>query len=158
MTVSLASITFDSPNPEPLARWWAERFDAEIIANMDGYFLLVAGGSLPAQLAFQKVEDPTPGKNKVHVDLHTDDDLDAEVDRWVEAGATSWGGATPATSSGSPSPTRTGTSSASPADRTRDRWSLQTIRRLSSTGTCKAPVTRSCGSSTVSRNTTSADR
>jgi len=91
MTVSLASITFDSTDPEPLARWWADRFGAEIIANMDGFFLLVAGGSLPAQLAFQKVEDPTPGKNKIHVDLHTADDLDAEVDRWVEAGATSLG-------------------------------------------------------------------
>jgi hypothetical protein len=91
MTVSIASITFDSDNPEPLARWWAERFGAEIIANMDGFFLLVAGGSLPTQLAFQKVEDPTPGKNKVHLDVRTDGDLDAEVARWVEAGATSLG-------------------------------------------------------------------
>ena len=29
MTVSIASITFDSTDPEPLARWWAERFDAD---------------------------------------------------------------------------------------------------------------------------------
>jgi Glyoxalase-like domain len=69
---SIASITFDSTDPEPLARWWAERFGAEIIANMDGFFLLVAGGSLPTQLAFQRVDDPTPGKNKVHLDVHTD--------------------------------------------------------------------------------------
>jgi len=27
-------------------------------ANMDGFFLIVAGGTLPTQLAFQKVEDP----------------------------------------------------------------------------------------------------
>jgi hypothetical protein len=91
MTVSIASITFDSADPEPLARWWAERFDAEITANMDGFFLIVAGGSLPTQLAFQRVEDPTPGKNKVHLDVHTDGDLDAEVARWVDAGATSLG-------------------------------------------------------------------
>jgi hypothetical protein len=64
MTASIASITFDSTDPEPLARWWAERFGAEIIANMDGFFVLVAGGTLPAQLAFQKVDDPTPGKNR----------------------------------------------------------------------------------------------
>jgi hypothetical protein len=88
MTVSIASITFDSAEPEPLARWWAERFGAEITANMGGFFLIVAGGSLPTQLAFQKVGDPTPGKNKVHLDVHTDGDLDAEVARWVEAGAT----------------------------------------------------------------------
>ena len=55
MTVSIASITFDSTDPEPLAQWWAQRFDAEIVANMDGFFLIVAGGSLPTQLAFQKV-------------------------------------------------------------------------------------------------------
>lgn len=91
MAVRIASITFDSANPEPLAQWWADRFGAEIIANMDGFFLLVAGGTLPTQLAFQKVEDPTPGKNKVHLDIHTDDDLDDEVARWVAAGASSLG-------------------------------------------------------------------
>jgi hypothetical protein len=91
MTVGIASITFDSTDPERLASWWAERFDAEITANMDGYFVVVAGGSLPTQLAFQRVEDPTPGKNKVHLDVRTDDDLDAEVARWTDAGATSLG-------------------------------------------------------------------
>jgi Glyoxalase-like domain len=87
MAVSIASITFDSADPEPLARWWAERFDATITANMDGFFVIVAGGSLPTQLAFQRVEDPTPGKNKLHLDIQTDGDLDAEVARWTEAGA-----------------------------------------------------------------------
>ncbi len=38
-------------------------------------------------LAFKKVEDPTPGKNKVALDL-TSTDVDAEVDRLVAAGAT----------------------------------------------------------------------
>ena len=91
MTLSIASITFDSTDPEPLASWWAERFDAAITANMDGFFVIVAGGSLPTQLAFQRVDDPTPGKNKVHLDIHTDGELDAEVARWIEAGATSLG-------------------------------------------------------------------
>jgi hypothetical protein len=60
---------------------------------MDGFFLLVAGGTLPAgmNLAFQKVDDPTPGKNKVHLDVHTDDDIDAEAARWTAAGATNLG-------------------------------------------------------------------
>jgi hypothetical protein len=42
--------------------------------------------SPPVLLSFQKVEDPTPGKNKVHLDLTTDD-LDAEVDRLLGVGA-----------------------------------------------------------------------
>jgi hypothetical protein len=91
MSVSIASVTFDSAEPEALARWWAERFDAEITANMGGFFVIVAGGSLPTQLAFQRVDDPTPGKNKVHLDIHTDGELDAEVERWTAAGATSLG-------------------------------------------------------------------
>jgi len=37
-------------------------------------------------MAFQKVDDPTPGKNRIHVDLRADD-VDAEVDRLAEAGA-----------------------------------------------------------------------
>jgi len=90
MTVSIASITFDSADPEPLARWWAERFDAEITANMDGFFVIVAGGSLPTQLAFQRVDDPTPGKNRIHVDFSAAD-LGAEVDRLVSLGATETG-------------------------------------------------------------------
>lgn len=87
MSLNIASITFDTTEPEPLARWWAERFGAEITANMDGFFVIVAGGTLPTQLAFQKVDDPTPGKNRVHLDVHTDDDLDVEVERWTAAGA-----------------------------------------------------------------------
>ena len=48
---------------------------------------MLKGGSLPVLLAFQKVEDPTPGKNRVHLDLVTQD-LETEVDRLVSVGAT----------------------------------------------------------------------
>ena len=37
-------------------------------------------------VSFQKVEDPTPGKNKIHLDL-TAEDLDAEVERLLSVGA-----------------------------------------------------------------------
>ncbi|GAA1336205.1 VOC family protein [Arthrobacter roseus] len=37
-------------------------------------------------LAFQKVDKPTAGKNKIHLDLDASD-LDSEVDRLVAAGA-----------------------------------------------------------------------
>jgi predicted enzyme related to lactoylglutathione lyase len=48
---------------------------------------MVSGGGLPGLLSFQKVDDPTPGKNRIHLDL-TAEDLDAEVDRLLGAGAT----------------------------------------------------------------------
>ena len=41
-------------------------------------------------LAFQKVDDPTPGKNRVHIDFHTAD-MEAEVKRLVDLGATETG-------------------------------------------------------------------
>ncbi len=77
----------------------------------------MTGGAVT--LAFQQVDDPTPGKNKVHLDLIADD-IDAEVDRLVAAGATLVERRGDENFTGSPSPTPTATSSASPA-RTRVR-------------------------------------
>ena len=87
MTLTLGMITTDTTDPEPLAAWWAEQTGAEITETNDGWFVVVKGGQLPCWLAFQKVDDPTPGKNRIHFDLNTDD-LDAETDRLVAAGAT----------------------------------------------------------------------
>ena len=39
------------------------------------------------RLGFQRVDDPTPGKNRVHLDFSAAD-LDAEVARLVDLGAT----------------------------------------------------------------------
>jgi predicted enzyme related to lactoylglutathione lyase len=91
MTLGIASINTDSTDPERLARWWADRFGAEVVANVDDLYVIVSGGSLPVNLTFQRVEDPAPGKNKLHLDLRVDGDLDAEAERWVAAGATSLG-------------------------------------------------------------------
>jgi predicted enzyme related to lactoylglutathione lyase len=86
MTLTLGMITCDTTDPEPLAAWWAEQTGAQISATNDGWFVVVEGGTLPVLLGFQKVPDPTPGKNKIHLDMTTDN-LDAEVDRLVAAGA-----------------------------------------------------------------------
>jgi predicted enzyme related to lactoylglutathione lyase len=87
MTLTLAMITMDTSDAESLAQWWAEQTGAEITQTNEGWFVIVKGGTLPVLLAFQKVGDPTPGKNRIHLDLTTPD-LDAEVDRLVAAGAT----------------------------------------------------------------------
>ncbi|MGV1006011.1 MAG: VOC family protein, partial [Candidatus Nanopelagicales bacterium] len=85
MGLSLGMITTDSTDPLPLARWWAERFSGQVIDEGGGWFVRV---QIPgAMLAFQKVLDPTPGKNKIHVDLTTDDDLDATAQELLSAGA-----------------------------------------------------------------------
>ena len=87
MTLSLGMITIDTTDATGLAAWWAEQTGSRVVQDYDGGYLMLAGGGLPALLAFQKVDDPTPGKNRVHLDL-TADDLDTEVDRLVGAGAT----------------------------------------------------------------------
>jgi hypothetical protein len=87
MTLKPGMITVDTTDPEPLATWWAEQTGGAVAETNGGWFVIVRGGALPVWLGFQKVEDPTPGKNRVHVDLVADTDLDAEVDRLVAAGA-----------------------------------------------------------------------
>lgn len=84
MTLTIGMITCDSTDPVPLAAWWADQIGGEVADPYEGTYLLVAGG--PVMLAFQRVDDPTPGKNRLHLDLTTPD-LDAEVDRLVAAGA-----------------------------------------------------------------------
>ena len=86
MTLTPGMITFDSADPVPLAAWWAERTGATVVDPYGGSFLLLSGGTLPLMLAFQAVDDPTPGKNRLHLDL-TAEDLDAEVDALLAAGA-----------------------------------------------------------------------
>ena len=84
MSLDVLTVTVDSTDPVPLAHWWADQLGGTVNDPFEGNFVIVAGG--PVQMAFQKVDDPTPGKNKVHVDLMADD-LDAEVDRLLAAGA-----------------------------------------------------------------------
>ena len=86
MTLSVAMITVDSLDALALGRWWAEQVGGEVVQENDGWFVVVAVEGAPFQLGFQKVERPTPGKNKMHLDLSAPD-LDAEVSRLEAAGA-----------------------------------------------------------------------
>ncbi|TJZ76663.1 VOC family protein [Rhodococcus oryzae] len=86
MTLTLGMITFDSAEPGPLAAWWAERVGGRIEQENDGWFYMVEVPGAAHKLAFQKVPDPTPGKNRVHLDMIAED-LDAEVARLTAAGA-----------------------------------------------------------------------
>ncbi|WP_420753147.1 VOC family protein [Rhodococcus sp. O3] len=87
MALSIGMITFDSTDPGTLAEWWAEQTGGRIDQDNGGFFYIVALPDSPQRLGFQKVADPTPGKNRVHLDLGTEN-LDDEVARLVAAGAT----------------------------------------------------------------------
>ena len=86
MTLSVEMITFDCADPDALAQWWAQAVNGTVNAVFPGEFVLIDLPDGP-NLGFQRVPDPTPGKNRVHLDFHVED-REAEVARFVEAGAT----------------------------------------------------------------------
>jgi predicted enzyme related to lactoylglutathione lyase len=86
MALNVEMITFDCDDPDKLEDWWARALDGTVNAVAPGFFVTVTRQDGPG-LSFQKVDDPTPGKNTVHIDF-TAADMEAEVKRLVEIGAT----------------------------------------------------------------------
>ncbi|MGA9491153.1 MAG: VOC family protein [Mycobacterium sp.] len=89
MALNVEMITFDCTDPTPLADWWAQHFDGQTQELIPGEFIAVIRADGP-RLGFQKVDDPTPGKNRVHVDFGAGD-VEAEVNRLKSAGASEVG-------------------------------------------------------------------
>ena len=89
MALNVEMVTIDCSDPAELGRWWAEQFGGTTQELLAGEFTAV---SLPEgpRLGFQKVPDPTPGKNRVHLDFRATD-VDAEASRLTAAGATEVG-------------------------------------------------------------------
>jgi predicted enzyme related to lactoylglutathione lyase len=92
MATKVEMITFDCNDPAKLAGWWAAQFDGTAQELLPGEFFAVTRAEGP-RLGFQKVPEPTPGKNRVHLDFGVAD-VDAEVSRLKSAGATEVGGRT----------------------------------------------------------------
>ncbi len=84
MQLRVGMVTTDSPDPLPLAQWWADLLGGTVNDDSNGWFVVVK--SPTTTLAFQRVDDPTAGKNRVHLDLFTDD-LAAAVVTARSAGA-----------------------------------------------------------------------
>jgi predicted enzyme related to lactoylglutathione lyase len=89
MAVHLANIVFDSVDPAAQAEFWSQVIGRPVDEGANEFFATVGGsGADPMRplLMFIKVPEPKVGKNRLHVDLHTDD-LEAEVERVVGHGA-----------------------------------------------------------------------
>ena len=86
MTLSVEMITVDCTDPDTLASWWAGALESTVNPVMAGEFVMVSCAEGP-NLGFQKVDDPTPGKNRIHLDFHVAD-MESEVARLVGLGAT----------------------------------------------------------------------
>jgi predicted enzyme related to lactoylglutathione lyase len=89
MALKMEMVTLDSADPGKAAAWWAAQFGGEVQELMPDEFVVVIRPEGP-RLGFQKVPDPTPGKNRLHLDF-TSDDVEAEVARLVAAGASETG-------------------------------------------------------------------
>lgn len=89
MSLNVGMITVDCVEPKPLAQWWADATGGAVVDLPGGEFVMVTREGSPA-LGFQRVETPTPGKNRVHLDF-TASDMESEVQRLLALGATETG-------------------------------------------------------------------
>jgi predicted enzyme related to lactoylglutathione lyase len=89
MALNVESITFDTTDPDKAAEWWAQAAGGQLTPYVPGEYVAVERQPGP-KLLFHKVADPTPGKNRVHLDF-TAADVDAEVKRLVDLGASETG-------------------------------------------------------------------
>lgn len=87
MTIRMGGITIDSTDPRALAEFWTKALDTTIDQDYDGFFVVLkpTGESGP-YVGLQKVPEERVGKNRAHVDFHTED-RQAEVARLVSLGA-----------------------------------------------------------------------
>lgn len=85
MNLTVAMVTVDSHDPGTLAAWWAGVVGGEVDRSAGPSFYLLRREPGP-WFGFQHVADPTPGKNRLHVDLEAAD-VDAAVAELTRAGA-----------------------------------------------------------------------
>ena len=87
MALKVEMVTFDCTDAQALADWWAAQFGGKVHTLMPGEFFVVNLAEGP-NLGFQQVDDPTPGKNRLHLDLNVGAERrDGEVERLRQLGA-----------------------------------------------------------------------
>lgn len=81
------NVTIDAADAASLARFYAALLDRDIVWEEGPY--VVVGPKHPGEpnLVFQRVPDPTPGKARIHVDVHCED-VDAATEKALGLGAT----------------------------------------------------------------------
>jgi predicted enzyme related to lactoylglutathione lyase len=84
MGIRLGGIVVDATDLHRLARFWSRLLDLEITRQEEGWV------SLGPSFALQRVPEPKTAKNRIHVDLVTDDFSEA-IARATALGATAVG-------------------------------------------------------------------
>ena len=83
--MQITSVMIDARDPDRLVRFWSELLGVGV-RYRHGAFVWLDRLENGWSLAFQRVDEPTPGKNRIHLDGHAED-LDA-----LEARITALGG------------------------------------------------------------------
>ncbi len=87
MSAFIYNVTFDAKQPRVLGRFWSEVTSYAIADERDDFVALRAPDHRGVRnILFFRVDDPTPGKNRMHVDLAARDP-DAEIRRLLSLGA-----------------------------------------------------------------------
>src|SRR3954462_11047720 len=93
MACRFSELVIDCRDPDSLAAFWAAVLDYRVLGREEDGSVEIGpeagfGGAAPT-LVFAPVEDPTPGKVRLHIDLNaTDREQDEELDRLLGLGAT----------------------------------------------------------------------
>jgi predicted enzyme related to lactoylglutathione lyase len=92
MTTDLGfgQIVFDCVRADHLAAFWSALLDLPVRAGANPYFAVMERSTGFPSLMFIAVPEPRQGKNRLHLDL-TSDDLPAAIERAVSLGASKVG-------------------------------------------------------------------
>ena len=86
----LGWVQVDCSDPERLSAFWAAALGVGVRGTLGApvhYVVLEAATPGAPRLSFQRVPDPTPGKNRLHLDLAVPD-VDVASEALVKLGAT----------------------------------------------------------------------
>ena len=84
-TPIIGSIMINAEDAQSLAGFWSRLLGVGIAVDHGTFIWLTPQRDGAASVAFQQVPDPTPGRRRLHLDLHVDD-MDAAVARILELG------------------------------------------------------------------------
>jgi predicted enzyme related to lactoylglutathione lyase len=86
VAVRLHSLTFDCADPAALAAFWAAVTGYRMATASPFVAVIEGDGASAPRMMFIKVPEGKAAKNRVHLDLGTDD-LEGEVERVLDLGA-----------------------------------------------------------------------
>ena len=86
MSLKIHAVTIDCHDASTLAQFWADVLMGSVRAAGNGYLAVDHGADGAQHLLFQPVPEERAGKNRMHLDLTTDDPS-SDLRRLTELGA-----------------------------------------------------------------------